>query len=64
MTRGSERLLSALIISMFVCELVNAQFSDPIQGNGSVWLWGGIAVGMSARLAAARTTSSPPSIIR
>jgi len=62
LTAGPERLVGALLIAMFVTALVNAQFSDPIQSNGSVWLWGGIAVGMSARLAARRDASSthPP----
>jgi O-antigen ligase len=54
MTGGPERLIGALLIAMFVTALVNAQFSDPIQSNGSVWLWGGIAIGMSARLTARR----------
>ena len=50
-TIGADRLLSALLIAMFTCEMVNAQFSDPIQGNGSIWLWGGLAVGWATRLA-------------
>lgn len=45
-----ERLVTALVVAMFANGLVNAQFSDPIQGNFTVWLWGGIAVGMAARL--------------
>jgi O-antigen ligase len=57
LTVGSERLVGVLLIAMFVTALVNAMFSDPIQGNRSVWLWGGIAVGMSARLAARRDPS-------
>ncbi len=57
MSEGRERLLSALLIAMFLTALINAQFSDPIQSNGSVWLWGGIAVGMAARLASGRATS-------
>ena len=47
---GADRTTIALVISLFLTALVNANFSDPIQGNGSVWLWGGIAIGMSARL--------------
>ena len=57
LTAGPERLVGALLIAMFVTSLVNAQFSDPIQSNGSVWLWGGLAVGMSARLAARHHTA-------
>ncbi|HEX3975028.1 MAG TPA: O-antigen ligase family protein [Solirubrobacteraceae bacterium] len=57
MTEGRLRLLTALLIAMFLTALVNAQFSDPIQGNGSVWLWGGIAVGMAARLESRRAAS-------
>ena len=48
---GDERLVATLVIAMFASAFVNAQFSDPIQGNGSVWLWGGLAIGMAARLA-------------
>jgi O-antigen/teichoic acid export membrane protein len=47
---GTDRTTIALVISLFLTALVNANFSDPIQGNGSVWLWGGVAIGMSARL--------------
>lgn len=54
LTAGPDRLVAALLISMFLTAVINSQFSDPIQGNGSVWLWGGMAVGMSARLAARR----------
>lgn len=50
-SRGEDRLVTALAMSMFLTAFINAQFSDPIQTNGNVWLWGGIAVGMAARLA-------------
>jgi O-antigen/teichoic acid export membrane protein/O-antigen ligase len=56
MTQGRERLVTALFIAMFLTALVNAQFSDPIQSNGSLWLWGGLAVGMAARLASRRSS--------
>jgi O-antigen/teichoic acid export membrane protein/O-antigen ligase len=51
---GTDRTTIALVISLFLTALVNANFSDPIQGNGSVWLWGGVAIGMSARLSRRR----------
>lgn len=51
---GTDRTTIALVISLFLTALVNANFSDPIQGNGSVWLWGGVAIGMSARLSRER----------
>jgi O-antigen ligase len=51
---GTDRTTIALVISLFLTALVNANFSDPIQGNGGVWLWGGVAIGMSARLSRRR----------
>jgi O-antigen ligase len=50
LSSGQERITAALLISLLLTAFVNANFSSPIQGNGSVWLWGGVAVGMSARL--------------
>ena len=51
---GTDKTTIALVISLFLTALVNANFSDPIQGNGSIWIWGGVAMGMSARLARGR----------
>ena len=64
---GPDRLMASLLISLFLTALVNACFSDPIQGNGEVWLWGGLAIGMSARLARRGTKArrlSPSSATR
>lgn len=64
---GQDRLMASLLISLFLTALINACFSDPIQGNGEVWLWGGLAIGMSARLArqrgSARRRSTPSAIL-
>jgi O-antigen ligase len=49
--RGTEKLMSALLLSLLLTALVNAMFSGAIQDNGPVWLWAGLGVGMSARLA-------------
>lgn len=50
-TVGADKLMSALLVSLFVTALVNAMFSGAIQDNSPVWLWAGLGVGMSARLA-------------
>lgn len=52
LAQGADRLVVALFVSLFLTGFVNANFSDPIQGNGSLWLWGGLTIGMSARLMA------------
>jgi O-antigen ligase len=57
---GPDRLMASLLIALFLTALVNACFSDPIQGNGEVWLWGGLAIGMSARLARRRSNQRRP----
>jgi O-antigen ligase len=51
---GPDRLTASILIALFVNAFVNANFSDPIQGNPDVWIWGGLAVGMSAAMAAGR----------
>jgi O-antigen ligase len=51
MTRSTERLLAALLIALFLTALVNACFSGAIQDNRELWIWGGLAIGMSVRIA-------------
>jgi O-antigen ligase len=53
-TGGRDMLEAATLISLFVMTFVNSMFSGAIQDNAQLWLWGGIGVGMSARLAAQR----------
>lgn len=56
--RSADKLLTTLLIALFLTALVNAMFSGAIQDNSPVWLWAGVAVGMSARLANQRMTRS------
>jgi O-antigen ligase len=47
---GPERLEASLLISLVLMALVNAFFSGAIQDNRDVWMWGGVGLGMYARL--------------
>jgi hypothetical protein len=40
---------------LFVSALVNAFVSGAIQDNKEIWVWGGLAVGMSTRVLFQRT---------
>jgi O-antigen ligase len=51
-TVGQDQLAAALLIALFLTALINACFSGAIQDNREVWLWGGLALGMSGRIAA------------
>jgi O-antigen/teichoic acid export membrane protein/O-antigen ligase len=53
-SRGGDQLVAALLIALFLAAFVNACFSGAIQDNRDVWIWGGIAIGMSARIAKSR----------
>jgi len=53
-TRGTDKLQTTILISLFLTALVNALFSGAIQDNGHVWLWAGLGLGMSARIASRR----------
>jgi len=46
--RDEDRLLAALILSLFTTAVVNSLFTGAIDDNRTVWLWAGVAVGMSA----------------
>ena len=48
-TDGPDRLLAMILTALFLNALTNACFSDPIQRNPEVWLWSGLAIGMSSR---------------
>jgi O-antigen ligase len=50
--RGEELPLAAAILALFSGAVVNAMFSGAIYDNRAVWLWGGVAVGISARVLA------------
>jgi O-antigen ligase len=56
---GENAGWSGLLLTLFVFSLVNAQFSGDIPYNSGLWLWGGVASGLSAatRYAAARQRS-------
>lgn len=54
---GRDRLDAAVIITLFITALVNALFSGAIEDNREIWVWGGLGLGMSARLAATRLRS-------
>jgi O-antigen ligase len=47
---GAQRLEVTVVISLFVSALVNSMFSGGIQDNADIWLWGGLGIGMYARL--------------
>jgi O-antigen ligase len=48
-TAGEDRLLATILIALFLTAVTNACISEAIYGNGEVWLWGGLAIGMGAR---------------
>lgn len=52
---GDDKLVASLLIALFLTALVNAMVSDAIYGNSEVWLWGGLAIGMGARMARERS---------
>jgi O-antigen ligase len=56
---GEEKLLGALLISLFVTALINACFSGAIQDNRDIWLWGGLAIGMSTRMRLQNAHATP-----
>lgn len=56
-TLGLDRLTATVLIALFLSALTNAFVSEPIQSNGEVWLWGGLAIGLSAQLAMAPRTA-------
>jgi len=55
-----DKLDAAVLITLFVTALVNALFSGAIQDNKEIWVWGGLGVGMSARLALQRRSVLRP----
>ncbi len=54
---GTDRLDVAVIFALFTDALVNALLSGAVQDNVEIWIWGGVGVGMSARLATRRLRS-------
>lgn len=59
---GEARLLSSLIIALFVTALVNSLFSGALPTNEEVWLWAGVAIGLDAqrRAGVARASTDWP----
>jgi O-Antigen ligase len=51
---GRDKIDAATLIALFVMIFVNALFSGAIQDNAELWVWGGMGVGMSSRLAVRR----------
>jgi O-antigen ligase len=56
-TSGRDKLDAAVLITLFVTALINAFFSGAVQDNKEIWVWGGLGVGMSARLALQRRSA-------
>jgi O-antigen ligase len=50
--RSSDRVTVALIAALFTSAIVNASLSTAIQDNAAVWIAGGLAIGLGARLSA------------
>jgi O-antigen ligase len=51
---GRDRADAAVLAALFVSALVNALVSGAIQDNKEIWVWGGLGVGMAARMAYVR----------
>jgi O-antigen ligase len=47
---GRDRIDAAVVAALFVTALINAFVSGAIQDNKEIWIWGGIAVGMSTHM--------------
>lgn len=45
-----NRLLAAVVAALFSMAVVNGLFSASLPNNKAVWLWSGVAAGLSARL--------------
>lgn len=60
---GRDKLLTALLVSLFLTALVNASFSGAIQDNSGIWLWGGLGLGFGTAFAARRGRAPAPNDI-
>ncbi len=60
---AARKLDAAVVISLFLAALINAFFSGAIQDNQEIWLWAGLGIGMSTRLAAQRRMAAPTAAI-
>lgn len=49
---GAERMDAAVLLALLAAATVNACFSGALPDNLDIWLWAGVAAGMSARAAA------------
>jgi O-antigen ligase len=58
---GWDRADAAVLAALFVSALVNAFVSGAIQDNKEIWVWGGLGVGMAARMALLRQSRPAPS---
>ena len=56
---GLEKLDAVVLIALFLSALGNALFSGAIQNNQEVWIWAGLGLGMSTRLATSAVKVTP-----
>ncbi len=54
--QGRDRADAAVLAALFTSAFVNALVSGAIQDNKEIWVWGGLGVGMAARMALSRQT--------
>jgi O-antigen ligase len=58
-SREEDRLAAAVVAALFTMAVVNALFSSSLPNNKELWLWAGVAAGLSARLLGDRGVSRP-----
>ncbi len=56
-TSGRDKIEAATLTALFVMIFVNSLLSGAIQDNSELWIWGGMGVGMSSRLAVRRRSA-------
>jgi O-antigen ligase len=54
--RDEDRLTTAIVTALFCTATVNALFSSALPNNKEMWLWAGVAAGLSARVLGDRGT--------
>jgi O-antigen ligase len=56
---GAQALDAGLLIALFLSALINALFSGAIQDNQGIWIWAGLGLAMSARIASQASLLAP-----
>ena len=56
---GLEKLDAVVLIALFLAALGNALFSGAIQNNQEIWIWAGLGLGMSTRVATSAVKVTP-----